>query len=131
MLTDPIADMLARIRNALIARKKTLILPASKMKLEILKIMKDEGYIEDYKFLDEKPQPKIEVQLKYDEFKRPIISGLKRISKPGKRVYLSYQKLPRVMDGLGVAILSTSQGIITDYEARKRKIGGEVLLEIW
>ncbi|MCS7200266.1 MAG: 30S ribosomal protein S8 [Caldimicrobium sp.] len=131
MLTDPIADMLARIRNALTARKKSLLIPASKMKLEILRIMKEEGYIEDYKYLDEKPQPKIEVILKYDELKRPVISGLRRVSKPGRRIYLGYQKLPRVMDGLGLAILSTSQGILTDYEARRRKIGGEVLLEIW
>lgn len=131
MLTDPIADMLARIRNALNARKKSLLIPASKMKLEILRIMKEEGYIEDYRYLDEKPQPKIEVILKYDEFKRPVISGLRRVSKPGRRIYFGYRKLPKVMDGLGVAILSTSQGILTDYEARKRKIGGEVLLEIW
>lgn len=131
MMTDPIADMLTRIRNALSARKKVISLPASRMKLEIVRILKEEGYIEDYRYIDEKPQAKIEIVLKYDEQKRPVISGLRRVSKPGRRIYLGYQKLPRVMDGLGIAIVSTSQGIMTDHEARKRKVGGEVICEIW
>ena len=130
-MTDPIADMLTRIRNALMARKKSLIVPASKIKLEIVRILKEEGYIEDYKYIDEKPQGKIEIILKYDENKRPVIAGLRRISKPGRRIYMGYRDLPKVLDGLGIAIISTSQGIMTDYEARKRKIGGEVICEIW
>ncbi len=131
MMTDPIADMLTRIRNALSARKKVISLPASRMKLEIVRILKEEGYIEDYRYIDEKPQAKIEIVLKYDEQKRPVISGLRRVSKPGRRIYLGYQKIPKVMDGLGIAIVSTSQGIMTDHEARKRKVGGEVICEIW
>ncbi|MFN3505158.1 MAG: 30S ribosomal protein S8 [Caldimicrobium sp.] len=131
MMTDPIADMLSRIRNALIAKKKTVIVPASKMKLEIAKILKDEGYIEDYKYIDEKPQAKIEIILKYTENKQGVITGLRKVSKPGRRIYLGYKFLPKVLDGLGIAIVSTSQGIMTDHEARKRKIGGEVICEIW
>ncbi|MFN4197106.1 MAG: 30S ribosomal protein S8 [Caldimicrobium sp.] len=131
MMTDPIADMLTRIRNALMAKKRTVIVSASKMKLEIAKILKDEGYIEDYKYIDEKPQPKIEIILKYTENKQSVITGLRRVSKPGRRVYMSYKILPKVLDGLGLAIVSTSQGIMTDHEARKRKIGGEVICEIW
>lgn len=131
MMTDPIADMLTRIRNALMARKKTVTVPASKIKLEIVRILKEEGYIEDYQYIDEKPQGKIEIVLKYDENKRPVIAGLRRISKPGRRIYMGYKDLPKVLDGLGIAIVSTSQGIMTDYEARKRKIGGEVICEIW
>lgn len=131
MMTDPIADMLMRIKNALMARHKKVIIPASKIKLEIARILKEEGYIEDYQYIDEKPQGKIEIVLKYDENKRPVIAGVRRVSKPGRRIYMGYRDLPKVLDGLGIAIISTSQGIMTDYEARKRKIGGEVLCEIW
>jgi small subunit ribosomal protein S8 len=131
MMTDPIADMLIRIKNALMARHKSVIIPASKMKLEIARILKEEGYIEDFKYIDEKPQGKIEIILKYDENKRPVIAGVKRVSKPGRRIYKGYRELPRVLDGLGIAIISTSQGIMTDHEARRRKVGGEVLCEIW
>ncbi len=131
MMTDPIADMLIRIKNALMARHKTVIIPASKIKLEIARILKEEGYIEDYKFIDEKPQGKIEIVLKYDENKRPVIAGVRRVSKPGRRIYRGYRDLPKVLDGLGIAIISTSQGIMTDHEARRRKVGGEVLCEIW
>lgn len=130
-MTDPIADMLTRINNALKSKKKTVIVPASKIKLEIVRILKEEGFIEDFKYIEEKPQPKIEIFLKYDEQKRGVISGLRRVSKPGRRVYLGYKALPKVLDGLGIAIVSTSQGIMTDHEARKRKIGGEVICEIW
>ncbi|PMP66667.1 MAG: 30S ribosomal protein S8 [Thermodesulfobacterium geofontis] len=131
MMTDPIADMLIRIKNALMARHKSVIVPASKIKLEIVRILKEEGYIEDYKYIKEEPQPKIEIILKYDENKRPVIAGVKRISKPGRRIYKGYRDLPKVLDGFGIAIISTSQGIMTDHEARKRKIGGEVICEIW
>ncbi len=108
-----------------------MTVPASRLKMEIVKILKEEGFIEDFQYIEEKPQAKIEITLKYDEAKRPVIAGLKRVSKPGRRLYLGYQKLPKVMDGLGIAIVSTSQGIMPDYEARKRKIGGEVICEIW
>ena len=131
MMTDPIADMLIRIKNALMARHKKVEVPASKMKLEIARILKEEGYIEDFVFIDEKPQGKIEIILKYDENKRPVIAGVKRVSKPGRRIYKGYKELPKVLDGLGIAIISTSQGIMTDHEARRRKVGGEVLCEIW
>lgn len=131
MMTDPIADMLIRIKNALMARHKSVIVPASKIKLEIARILKEEGYIEDFKYVKEEPQAKIEITLKYDENKRPVIAGLKRVSKPGRRIYRGYRDLPKVLDGFGIAIISTSQGIMTDHEARKRKIGGEVLCEIW
>jgi len=130
-MTDPIADMLARIRNALMARHKTVEVPASKLKLEIARILKEEGYIEDYEFVQEGPQGKIVITLKYDENRRPVIAGLKRISKPGRRIYAGVKKLPRVMGGLGIAIISTSRGIMTDHEARRRRVGGEILCEIW
>ena len=131
MMTDPIADMLIRIKNSLMARHKSVSIPSSKIKLEIARILKEEGYIEDFKYINEKPQPQIEIILKYDENKRPVIAGVKRISNPGRRIYKGYKDLPKVLDGLGIAIISTSQGIMTDHEARKRKIGGEVLCEIW
>jgi len=130
-MTDPIADMLARIRNALMARHKKVEVPASKLKLEIARILKEEGYIEDYEFVQEGPQGKIVITLKYDENRRPVIAGLKRISKPGRRIYAGVKKLPRVMGGLGIAIISTSRGIMTDHEARRRRVGGEILCEIW
>jgi small subunit ribosomal protein S8 len=131
MMTDPIGDMLTRLKNALMARHRSIIVPASKMKLEIARILKEEGYIEDYKYIKEETQPKIEIILKYDENKRPIIAGVKRISKPGRRIYKGYRDIPKVLDGFGIAIVSTSQGIMTDHEARKRKVGGEVICEIW
>lgn len=131
MMTDPIADMLIRIQNASMARHKSVIVSASKIKLEIARILKEEGYIEDFKYIEEKPQAKIEIILKYDENKRPVIAGVKRVSKPGRRIYRGYRNLPKVLDGFGIAIVSTPQGIMTDYEARKRKVGGEVLCEIW
>ena len=131
MMTDPIADMLIRIKNALMVRHKKVQIPASKMKLEIARILKEEGYIEDFVYIDQKPQGIIEITLKYDENKRPVIRGVKRVSKPGRRIYKGYKELPKVLDGLGIAIISTSQGIMTDFEARRRKIGGEVICEIW
>ncbi len=131
MMTDPIADMLARIRNALMARHKTVEIPASKLKQEIARILKEEGYIEDYEFVAEGPQGKIVITLKYDENRRPVIAGLRRVSKPGRRIYAGVKKLPRVMGGLGIAIISTSRGIMTDHEARKRGVGGEILCEVW
>ena len=131
MVTDPIADMLTRIRNANQMRYKEVEVPASKTKLEIAKILKEEGCIADYKINKTKPQDIIVLTLKYGEKKERVITGLKRISKPGLRVYVKAEELPRVLNGLGIAIVSTSKGIMTDKNARKNSLGGEVLAYIW
>ena len=131
-MTDPIADMLTRIRNANTAKHDTVDVPASKMKLAIAKILLDEGYIKSYELVDNGNFKDIHVTLKYGKDKsEKIISGLKRISKPGLRVYASKEELPRVLGGLGVAIISTNQGVVTDKEARKLGVGGEVLAFVW
>ena len=127
MVTDPIADMLTRIRNANQMRYKEVEVPASKMKLEIARILKDEGLISDYTNKDSM----IVLNLKYGEKKERVITGLKRISKPGLRVYVKAEELPSVLNGLGIAIVSTSKGVMTDKEARKLSLGGEVLAYIW
>ena len=129
-MTDPIADMLTRIRNANQNRASKVEIPASKVKLEIVKILKDEGFIEDYSVNNENVQGTITLTLKYKNKER-VITGLKRISKPGLRVYASRDELPRVLKGLGIAIISTSQGIMTDKKARAKNIGGEVLAFVW
>ena len=130
-MTDPIADMLTRIRNANQMRYKEVEVPASKTKLEIAKILKEEGFIADYKVKNNKPQDIIVLTLKYGEKKERVITGLKRISKPGLRVYVKAEELPRVLNGLGIAVISTSRGIMTDKHARKNSLGGEVLAYIW
>ncbi len=131
-MTDPIADMLTRIRNAVMARHETVLIPASKMKVAIAKVLKDEGFIRDYELLKgPTPQKILKIYLKYTEDKEPVITGLKRISKPGRRVYVGRKEIPRVYGGLGIAILSTSQGIMTGYEAYKRGIGGELICYVW
>ena len=131
IMNDPIADMLTRIRNALIARHDTVTLPASNMKKAIAKILLDEGYVKSIDFIDDDVQGQIKIVLKYVQGKQPVIKGLKRISKPGLRVYARHEELPKVLGGLGVAIISTSKGIMTDKEARNAGIGGEVLAYIW
>ena len=131
MVTDPIADMLTRIRNANQMRYKEVEVPASKIKIEIAKILKNEGFIADYKVKKSDVQSIIVLNLKYGERKERVITGLKRISKPGLRVYAKAQELPRVLNGLGIAIVSTSRGVMTDKEARKESLGGEVLAYIW
>ena len=131
IMNDPIADMLTRIRNALIARHDTVTLPASNMKKAIAKILLDEGYVKSIDFIDDDVQGQIKIVLKYAQGKQPVIKGLKRISKPGLRVYARREELPKVLGGLGVAIISTSKGIMTDKEARNAGIGGEVLAYIW
>ncbi len=129
---DPIADMLTRIRNANTAKHDTVDIPSSKMKLAIADILVDEGYIEKYDLIDAAQGKIIRVTLKYSANKSErIITGLKRISKPGLRVYADTENIPRVLGGLGIAILSTNKGVITDKEARKQKVGGEVLAFIW
>ncbi|PVX52405.1 small subunit ribosomal protein S8 [Balneicella halophila] len=131
-MTDPIADYLTRLRNAIMAGHRVLDVPASNMKKEMTKILKDKGYILNYKFEDDGVQGNIKIALKYHpKSKAPAIKGLKRISKPGLRKYVGSEDLPRVLNGLGIAILSTSQGVITDKEARDKKIGGEVLCYVY
>ena len=131
VVNDPIADMLTRIRNAQIAKHDAVVLPASNTKAAIAKILLDEGYIKSFDYIDEKPQGSIKIVLKYVNGKQPVIAGLKRISKPGLRVYARSEEMPRVLGGLGIAIVSTSKGLMTDREARKQNIGGEVLAYIW
>ncbi|MCI5879956.1 MAG: 30S ribosomal protein S8 [Bacillales bacterium] len=131
VVTDPIADMLTRIRNANAMRYKEVEVPASRIKLEIARILKEEGYISDVKIKKDKVQDVMVLNLKYGEKKERVITGLKRISKPGLRVYAKVEELPRVLNGLGIAIISTSKGIMTDKEARKESLGGEVLAYIW
>nr|WP_296155025.1 30S ribosomal protein S8 [uncultured Peptoniphilus sp.] len=131
MMTDPIADMLSRIRNGNDARHKSVEIPASNIKAEIARILLEEGYIKSYDVLEEGPQGKINVELKYGNNDEKVISGIKRISKPGLRVYAKSTEIPRVLGGLGVAVISTSKGIMTDREARKEQVGGEVLCYVW
>ena len=130
-MTDPIADMLTRIRNANSMRYKEVEIPSSKMKLEISRILKEEGFISDYKVKKNDVQDTITLFLKYGQNKERVITGLKRISKPGLRVYAKSEDIPKVLNGLGIAIGSTSKGIMTDKEARKQSVGGEVLAYIW
>ena len=129
--TDPIADMLTRIRNASGAKHKTVDVPASKMKKAIADILYNEGYIKSVEEIANENQGILRIALKYDENGAKVIAGIKRISKPGLRVYASAEKLPKVLNGLGIALISTSKGIKTDKEARKENLGGEVLAYIW
>ncbi|MBE5816222.1 MAG: 30S ribosomal protein S8 [Clostridiales bacterium] len=130
-VTDPIADMLTRIRNALIVRQETVLVPVSKMKIAIADILVNEGYIKSYKIVKEDNMDMMKIVLKYTPDRKSVILGLKRISKPGLRVYAKKEQIPKVLDGLGVAIVSTSAGIMTDKEARKAGMGGEVLCFVW
>jgi small subunit ribosomal protein S8 len=130
VMTDPIADMLTRIRNATIVRDKIVEIPASKIKLEILKILKEEGYIQDFEANEDAKKSMVKVYLKYNG-KEKVISGLKRISKPGLKVYARKDEIPKVLGGLGIAVMSTSNGIMTDRKARTEGIGGEVICYVW
>ena len=129
-MTDPIADMLTRIRNANQAKHEVVEMPAPRLKLEILEVLKNEGYIAEYEKIEDGKQGVIKVTLKYVNKER-VIKGIKRISKPGLRVYAKSTELPQVLNGLGVAIISTSNGVMTDREARKNKLGGEVIAFVW
>ena len=131
VINDPIADMLTRIRNGLIARHDSVTMPASNMKKAIAKILLDEGYIKSVDFVDDGLQGQIKIDLKYVQGKESVIKGLKRISKPGLRVYARSSEIPKVLGGLGIAIISTSKGVMTDKEARNAGVGGEVLAYIW
>ncbi len=131
-MTDPIADMLTRIRNGLQAHMDTVeVAPVSKTKIEIVKILKHEGYIDNYSVSGEGIDKKMTVTLKYDAAKKGVITGIKRISKPGLRVYAKQNEIPSVLNGLGIAIISTSEGMMTDREARKKHTGGEVIAYVW
>jgi small subunit ribosomal protein S8 len=129
--TDPIADMLTRVKNAVMAQKKDVAIPLSTIKLDIAKILKEEGYISNFRVDKTQFPAQLFVELKYSGKKQNVIEGLKRISKPGRRVYAEVDSIPKVLDGLGVAVISTSQGIVTGKECKKRNIGGEVLLYVW
>jgi small subunit ribosomal protein S8 len=130
-LSDPIADMLTRIRNAVKAKFNSVDIPGSKLKVEIAKILKDEGYIRNYKFLKDGKQGILRVYLKYGSGQASVVYGLERISKPSRRVYLRSKDVKPVLNGLGISILSTSKGVMTDKKARKENVGGEILCEIW
>ncbi len=134
MMTDPIADMLTRIRNALMIGRQDVRIPSSKLKVEIARILKAEGYIDDFSVSDEQPANMITIQLKYfgsRRERRPVISKLQRVSKPGRRVYRGTRDMPRVMSGIGIAIVTTPQGVMTDQQARRQRVGGEVLCYVW
>ena len=131
LCNDPIADMLTRIRNALIARHETVTIPASNMKKSIAQILLDEGYVKSVDYIDDGLQGQIKIVLKYAQGKESVIKGLKRISKPGLRVYAKNEEIPKVLGGLGIAIISTSKGVMADKAARKAGVGGEVLAYIW
>ena len=130
-MSDPIADMLTRIRNANRVYKNSVDIPSSNLKMGIAKILKDEGYIRDFKVVKTEPQPTLKVYLKYTQDRQRCISGLKRISKPGLRIYVKNEQVPRVLGGLGTAILSTSHGIMTGKQSKREKVGGEVICYIW
>jgi small subunit ribosomal protein S8 len=131
VMNDPIADMLTRIRNAQVAKHDAVVIPASNPKKALAKILLAEGYIKGVDFIKDGPQGNIKITLKYIEGKQPVIAGLKKISKPGLRVYAKNGSLPKVLGGLGIAIISTSKGMMTDKEARKQMVGGEVLAYVW
>ena len=131
MLTDPIADMLTRIRNANLALHDAVEMPGTTMKAEVARVLRDEGYITDYELRDAEVGTELVVRLKYDRDRRRVISGLERVSKPGRRVYVDRTSIPKVLGGMGIAVISTSQGIITGHEARRRGMGGEVICSVW
>ncbi|MBI3972452.1 MAG: 30S ribosomal protein S8 [Chloroflexi bacterium] len=131
MMTDPVADMLTRLRNASMARHDSTLVPASRLKRRIAEILKAEGYIRDFEVLSDSPQGTIKVYLKYGESRQPALSGLKRVSKPGLRVYKGRDQIPRVLGGLGTVIVSTPKGLMTGRDAWRQRIGGEVLAYVW
>jgi small subunit ribosomal protein S8 len=130
-VTDPVADMLARIRNANVARHSKVDIPASKMKIGLAKILKSEGYIKNYKVLKDQGHGVLRIYIKYDDSNQGVITGLKRLSRPGRRTYVKKKDIPFVLNGMGTCVLSTSKGILTDREARKQNVGGELLCSLW
>lgn len=130
-MSDPLADMLTRIKNGMTAKHVTVEIPSSNMKRDIAKILKDEGYINDFSIIEDNKQNILKIDLKYDKDKTKVISGIKRISKPSCRVYVRADNIPRVLYGLGIAILSTSRGVMTDMQARNYGVGGELICKVW
>jgi small subunit ribosomal protein S8 len=130
-MTDPIADMLTRIRNAVSAKHDQVAMPSSKIKVAIAKVLKEEGFIRDFQIDAEGPRSMLRIELSYTGRKEPVLSGIKRVSKPGLRVYVQKREIPRVLGGLGVAILSTPEGVMTGQHARAKSIGGEILCYVW
>ena len=131
-MTDPVADLLSRIRTAYLAKHDRLDVPVSKLKLEVCRILKEQGYVESFELLDDDPvKKKVRIYLRYTPDGDPLIRRIKRVSKPGRRVYKGAEEIRPVLNGLGVGIISTSQGLLTDSEARQRRVGGEVLCEVW
>ena len=129
-LNDPIGDMLARIKNSLLRNHKKVQLPSSKFKVKIAEVLKNEGYIINYKVLDDEKKPSLEIELKYN-YGSPVISSIQRVSKPGRRIFSSAESLPKINNGLGIAIVSTPKGVMTDIDARKQKIGGEIICKVF
>ncbi len=130
-ISDPVSDLLARLRNALSARHEKADIPSSRFKVELARILKDEGYIKNFKVMDDRGGSLLRLYLKYDDIGNPVIHGLARSSKPGRRLYAGKNELPEVLGGLGVAIVSTSQGLLTGHDAKKRGVGGEVVCTVW
>jgi len=130
-MTDPIADMLTRIRNAIMASYDTVDIPSSRLKISVVKVLKSEGFIKNYRIMTEGRRENIRVFLKYDENGDSVIGGLERVSKPSRRLYAKTDRIPKVLGGLGVSILSTSKGVMTDREAKKMGVGGEILCSVW
>jgi len=130
-MTDPIADMLTRIRNGMKAEKKWVDIPASKLKIELARILAEEHFIDKYQYVEDKRQGELRIYIRYDRDDKPIIKGIQRVSKPGLRRYSQADKLPRVQNGLGIAVISTSRGVMTDRDARKKGVGGEVICYVW
>ena len=131
MVTDPVADMLARIRNGSLAEHEKVDIPSSKLRVRLAEILKEEGFIKNFRLIEDKRQGVLRVYLKYGPGQERVISGLRRVSKPGKRLYVGADRIPTVLGGMGVAILSTPRGVLTDRESRKAKVGGEVLCYVW
>jgi small subunit ribosomal protein S8 len=129
--TDPIADMLTRIRNAVRIKRKEVVIPSSKLKVEVAKILKEEGYIRNFKVIDDAKQGILSISLKYGDDNVSIVSGIRRVSRPGRRLYCTRESIPKVLDGLGIAIISTSKGMMTDKKCAERGLGGEILCYIW
>jgi len=131
MVTDPVADLLTRIRNGSLAEHEKVDIPSSKLKVRLAEILKEEGFIKNFRLIEDKRQGVLRVYLKYGPGQERVISGLRRVSKPGKRLYVGADRIPTVLGGMGVAILSTPRGVLTDRESRKAKVGGEVLCYVW
>ncbi|MEW6501923.1 MAG: 30S ribosomal protein S8 [Thermodesulfobacteriota bacterium] len=130
-MSDPLADLLTRIRNAGMVRHESVDVPLSKTKSGVAAILKREGFITDYEVIEDKVQGVLRIAMRYDSRREPVINGLRRVSKPGRRIYVKHDEIPKVMSGLGIAIISTSKGIMTDKEAREQRLGGELLCEVW